>query len=200
MQRRREKPDLHRVPDEDLMRRYADGDGVAFEELFRRYEERAFALFCRWTRSPQRAEDLYQELFLRLHRSRASYDPNRRFAPWFFQIATRLAVDDHRRAFRKHEIPMGEKEIASSDLDLQHRLAHIEEADQLLGELSPEERHVLVSAKVEGTSYAELADDLGKSVAAVKKLASRAMQRLRGSPCPAAGEANGEGAALGGRV
>lgn len=200
MRNKSEKHGLHPVPDEELMRRYADGDTVAFEELFRRHEAKAFAFFSKRTHSPQRAQDLYQELFLRLHRSRTSYDPNRPFRPWFFQIATRLVVDDYRRAFRKHETPMGEREMASSDVDSQHRLAHIEEVAQLLGELSPEERHVLVSAKVEGISYVELADDLGKSVSAVKKVASRAMQRLRRSPCPPMVETDSEGATLRGRM
>jgi DNA-directed RNA polymerase specialized sigma24 family protein len=55
----------------------------------------------------------------------------------------------------------------------------LERAARVLERLSAEERHVLVAAKLEGAGYAELARDLGKSVAAVKKLASRAMQRLR---------------------
>jgi RNA polymerase sigma-70 factor (ECF subfamily) len=169
------------VSDEDLMRRYADGDSAAFDELFRRYEPRAYAFFYRRTNSEERAQDLYQELFLRLHRSRAAYDPSRAFAPWFFQIANRLLIDDRRRAFRKHEVPGAEHERPSSERDSEHLLGDLEEVEQLFGELSAEERHVLVSAKVEGAGYSELARELGKSVDAVKKMASRALQRLRAS-------------------
>ena len=66
--------------DETLMRRYADGDGAAFEALFRRYEPRAYAYFLRRTGSAERARDLFQELFLHVHRARDRYDPARPFA------------------------------------------------------------------------------------------------------------------------
>jgi RNA polymerase sigma-70 factor (ECF subfamily) len=173
--------DMGPVCDEDLMRRYADGDTSAFDELFRRYEPRAYGFFYRRTRSEERAQDLYQELFLRLHRNRAAYDPSCAFAPWLFQIANRLLIDDHRRAFRKREVADTEHEEASDERDSEHILGDLEEVEQLFSQLSAEERHVLVSAKVEGVGYYELAKELGKSVDAVKKMASRALQRLRRS-------------------
>ena len=82
--------------DETLMDRYVHGDTAAFDELFRRYERQAFAFFIRRTRSADRSEDLYQELFLRIHRARHTYDARRAFAPWFFQIAHHLLIDDVR--------------------------------------------------------------------------------------------------------
>jgi RNA polymerase sigma-70 factor (ECF subfamily) len=182
--RRGEPGDTGGVPDEDLMGRYAHGDTAAFEELFRRYEPRAYNFFFRRTNSAERAQDLYQELFLRVHRSRTAYDPGFPFGAWFFQIAKRLLIDDHRRAFRKHEVPGTEQETAFAERGSERVLGDLEEAEQLLGKLSAEEKHVLISAKVEGTGYAELATELGKSVDAVKKMASRALQRLRASDRP----------------
>lgn len=78
------------LSDEALMDRYARGDGAAFDELFARYQERAYAFFLWRVGSAEHAADLYQELFLRIHRARERYDPGRPFAPWFFQIARRL--------------------------------------------------------------------------------------------------------------
>ena len=160
------------------MERYVDGDSGAFEELFRRYESRTFAYFLKHTRSGERARDLYQELFLRLHRARDSYDSGRPFAPWFFQIAHRLLIDDQRRAYRSHEVPLDRSEphdarSAADDVTAQEQLAG------LLDSLSPDERLVVVAAKLEGVAYSELAVRLGKSVDAVKKMASRAVLRLR---------------------
>lgn len=166
-------------PDETLMERYAAGDSAAFEELFRRYEPRAYVFFFKRTGSPQRAEDLYQELFLRIHRARDRYDPARPFTPWFFQIANRLLVDDHRRAFRSREVPIEDRDPRAERPGCDEQLADQEQVDQLLDTLSPEERYVVLSAKVEGIGYPELALHLGKSVDAVKKMASRAIQRLR---------------------
>ena len=165
--------------DERLMARYIDGDPEAFEELFARYEPRAYAFFLRRTRSPDRAEDLYQELFLRIHRARDRYDPERSFATWFFQIANHLLVDDWRRAFRHHEVPIEEREVRGAEASGEDRFGQREHFDQVLEALSPDERYVLVSAKVAGISYSELAEHLGKSVDAVKKMASRATRRLR---------------------
>jgi len=167
------------------MARYAQGDADAFDALFERYESRAYAYFLRRTRSPERSRDLFQQLFLRIHRARDRYDPSRPFTPWFFQIASRLLVDDHRRAFRSHEVAMGEREIGGPGDEAETKLACREQAERLLGVLSPEERYVVLSAKVEGIGYAELAEHLGKSVGAVRKLASRALQRLRAAESPA---------------
>lgn len=170
--------------DEALMARYADGDGEAFEALFRRYERKAYAFFLRRTGSPERAQDLYQELFLRIHRARDRFDSSRPFTPWFFQIANRLLVDDHRRAFRSHEVPIEDREFRASQPASEATVADREQVDQLLEALSPEERYVVLSAKVEGIGYSELAEQLGKSVDAVKKMASRAVGRLREAGLP----------------
>ena len=172
------------TPDEALMARYAAGDVEAFDELFRRYERRAYVFFLRRTASPQRAEDLYQELFLRIHRARDRYDPARPFTPWFFQIANRLLVDDRRRAFRSHEVPIEDRDPRAERPGSEAEVADREQVAQLLDILSPEERYVVLSAKVEGIGYPELAEHLGKSVDAVKKMASRAIQRLRATAPP----------------
>ena len=167
------------VSDESLMAFYADGDLEAFEELFARYEPRAYAFFLRRTASPDRAEDLYQELFLRIHRARDRYDPDRPFAPWFFQIANHLLVDDSRRAFRNHETSVENSQFRSAAETSEECIAQREHFGQVLDALSPDERYILLSSKVEGVGYAELAEQLGKSVDAIKKIASRATIRLR---------------------
>ncbi len=167
------------VNDEALMERYVEGDAAAFDELFRRYERRAFAFFARRTRSADRAQDLYQELFLRIHRARHAYDPRRPFAPWFFQIAHHLLIDDERRAFRNHEVSLDESALNASDAERVDPIADRQWLAQLLGSLSEAERYVLLAAKGDGASHAELATQLGKSVDAVKKMASRALRRLQ---------------------
>lgn len=172
-------PDDECEPDEVLMARYAAGDPHAFDRLFSRWERRAYVFFLKRVGSPQRAEDLYQELFLRIHRARERYDPARPFTPWIFQIARRLLVDDHRRAFRSHELGGEELDWRAEGSGIEERIAVQELAGRLLDGLSPEERYVVLSAKVEGIGYAELAEQLGKSVDAVKKMASRSLQRLR---------------------
>ncbi|HPG28400.1 MAG TPA: sigma-70 family RNA polymerase sigma factor [Myxococcota bacterium] len=161
------------------MARYASGDTEAFDQLFRRYERRAYVFFLRRTSSPQRAEDLYQELFLRIHRARDEFDSGRVFTPWFFQIAHRLLIDDLRRAFRAREIGAIDFDAPAAIPNTEAAVADRQEVEFLLDILSPEERYVVVASKMEGIGYPELADQLGKSVDAVKKMASRALQRIR---------------------
>jgi RNA polymerase sigma-70 factor (ECF subfamily) len=167
------------IPDESLMARYADGDGEAFAELFRRYEPRAYAYFLRRTSAPERAQDLYQELFLRVHRARNDFDPARPFAPWLFQIAHRLLVDDLRRTHRSHEVSMESAEWACPAAGADERLADRELLGEALADLSDEDRHIVLASKLDGVGYPELAAQLGKSAAAVRKAASRALRRLR---------------------
>lgn len=172
--------------DETLMERYAAGDARAFDALFARWEQRVYGFFLARTRSAERAEDLYQELFLRIHRARDQYDPARPFSPWLFQIAHRLLVDDHRRAFRSHEQPIAEWQPAVQRRSHESALVDRDEVEQLLRGCSAEERHVVLSVQVEGVGYGELASRLGKSVPAVRKLASRAILRLRAAAAGAA--------------
>jgi RNA polymerase sigma-70 factor (ECF subfamily) len=164
--------------DEILMAHYTAGDAGAFDALFARYESRAYAYFRKRAGSRERAQDLYQELFLRVHRSRDSYDPERPFTPWFFQIAHRIWIDDIRRAHRAHEVALDEHELHGA-IGVAECVSDREDLARALDALSSEERFVLISAKLEGRPYGELAKALGKSADAVKKLASRALQRLR---------------------
>lgn len=167
--------------DERLMERYATGDADAFAMLFERYEQRVYRFFVTRTRSEERAWDLYQDLFLRLHRFRQTYRAGAPFAPWFFQIARRVLLDDLRRNRSSREVPL-ESEIALSasiGAEAEHRVADVEQAEQLLSRLSPEQGLVLLAEKVEGLGCAEIAERLGKSVAAVKQVASRALRKLR---------------------
>jgi len=161
------------------MARYSDGEAEAFSELFRRYEHSAYGFFLKRTGSPERAQDLYQELFLRLHRARDRYDASRPFAPWLFSIARRLLVDDARRAHRHHEVSMEGREVREKGSNSEARLGDFEVLGRALESLSDEERYIVLSSKLDGSGYPEIAAQLGKSAGAVRKAASRALQRLR---------------------
>ena len=165
--------------DGQLMGLYAHGNQSAFEELFRRFEGRAYAYFLSRVRSDALARDLYQELFLRLHRFRHTYDESRPFEPWFFHIAHRVLVDDWRRRDRRAEVGLEEERLESPGADPERSVAAWHESRRQLERLSPEEARILVDAKVRGLEYSEIAAALSKSVAAVKQTASRSLRRLR---------------------
>ena len=170
---------MFETSDSQLMERYALGDGNAFDELFRRYEGRVYAYYLRRTRSPDAARDLYQDLFLRVHRFRGRFDPRQRFESWFFTIARHVYVD-HLRRSRGAEEPAGASLMDRvQDCDAERQAIARAEAHRILVGLSPEQEAVLVAAKVGGFDYAEIAKELGKTVAAVKQAASRTIRRIR---------------------
>ena len=170
---------MFETTDSQLMERYALGDGRAFDELFRRYEGRVYAYFLRRTRSSDSARDLYQELFLRIHRFRARFDPGQKFESWFFTIARHVYID-HLRRIRSFEEPAGASfDDRMQECDPERQAIARAEVHRVLAGLSPEQEGVLVAAKVGGLDYAEIAEELGKTVAAVKQAASRTIRRIR---------------------
>lgn len=167
------------LPDNHLMDLYARGSEPAFEELFRRYEGRAYGYFLKRVACEARAQDLYQELFLRLHRFRSTYDPERPFEPWFFHVARSVIVDEWRQLKRRAEVALSDTDLRSQDADAERVIAAREEAERALESLSPEHARILVDAKVRGLEHGEIAAALSKSVDAVKQTASRSLRRLR---------------------
>ena len=165
--------------DEALMAAYARGDGAAFDALFTRYERRAYRFLLARVRSPERAADLFQELFLRVHRGRDAFREDGRFDAWFFQIARRVLADEFRRRGPPLE-PLGEG-LAAGGADPERAFQIGEALDALGAELSEEERSILVSAKGAGEDLTTVARRIGRTTTAVRQIASRAIRRLRAS-------------------
>lgn len=85
--------DLSALPDEALLQRYVEGQKAAFAELVRRYERELYHFLVRFLGDRAAAEDTFQEAFLQVHESAASFDVTRRFRPWLFTIAANKARD-----------------------------------------------------------------------------------------------------------
>jgi RNA polymerase sigma-70 factor (ECF subfamily) len=164
--------------DEALMATYALGDLDAFDVLFGRYEGRAYAFFLSRVRSHAHALDLFQELFLRVHRGRGTFRPGARFEPWFFQIARRVLIDDVRRRGPPLEA-LHEGLAGGASGDAERALQASEAVAEVLAELTEEERVILLAAKGDDLDYSTIARALGRTTAAVKQIASRATRRLR---------------------
>src|SRR5207237_7878811 len=85
-------------PGEDgLARAACGGDLNAFEALVRRYQRRVYALAYQHLRDTDEAQDLAQEVFVRLYRNLGRFDPQRPFEPWFWRLAGNVALSYHRR-------------------------------------------------------------------------------------------------------
>lgn len=180
--------------DEILMAAYQAGNQQAFGELFDRYAGRIYGFVVRRLGDVSTAEDLYQEAFLRLHRAKDSYDPERPFRTWLFSIVHNLVTDTLRNRKRS---PTAESErvqftLAGDEGNMPQgaindqspeRLVAAREStralSRVLSALPPDEATVLILARFEGLAYDEIGSVIGRSTAAAKQLAYRALKRVR---------------------
>ena len=177
------------------MLRTKDGDEAAFAELVKNYQNRLVAVFYHMLRDQEVAEDLAQEAFLRIYRSRHNYQPTAKFSTWLFRIAGNLASNSRRSKGRRREVPlntrdsgplgprpeenilaeksgmMPNRQLARSEVQLVVRDA--------LDQLNDRQRMALLLHKFEGMSYADIGETMEMSPAAVKSLLSRARENLR---------------------
>ena len=97
-------------PDVRLMLQVRDGSADAFEELMLRYQGRLVTVLEHLLGKREQAEDLAQETFLRVYRSRLSYRPDSKFSTWLFAIANNLALNARRSQSRRREVNLGPTE------------------------------------------------------------------------------------------
>lgn len=178
-------PTSHPALAPDVIARVLDGDPRASRALVERYERPVFALLSRMLAPASRhdrVEDLAQETFLRVFRALHRFDPNGRasLSTWIMTIATRLAIDELRRA-RPETVALShtlQAPVRSPEQDAQRRklAAAIEAA---IAELSPEQRAVFVLTEFHGMAQRDISEALQCDVGTVKSRLSRGRARLR---------------------
>lgn len=183
-------------PDVQLMLRVATGDNHAFEQLVSLYQDRMVGFFFHLLHDRTVAEDLAQEAFLRVFRSRHRYEPRARFSTWLFRIAHNLASNQLRGSVRRKEVPLasgsdghdfrpqGQILAEKSALMPTRQLDSNEMRDivrNALDDLGERQKTAVLLHKFEGMSYEEIGEIMGLGVVGVKSLLSRARTRLRES-------------------
>lgn len=188
------------------MAAYQAGNEAAFGELFERYAGRVYGFLVRRLGDTSLAEDLYQEAFLRLHRARESYDSRRPFRAWLFGIVHNLLTDTLRNRARTSEAQLVDEsslghdtgtstnayeQVPTDERSPETLVAAQEMSSSIaraLGALPADERTVIILARFEGLSYDDIGSILGRSPAATKQLAYRALKRVRAELRKDAGE------------
>jgi len=171
----------HATSDEALARAARAGDRCAFEELVTRYEKRIFHFFRCRTRHDADAEDLTQQLFVKVHRGLERFNPDRRLAPWLYAIAHRCAVS-HYRSRARHTGGLEAEEVAIDTRAPDNLLAAQETAEDLWAwaqsQLTPGQFTVLWLRVQEEMPVRDVARATGHTTASVKVLLHRARARL----------------------
>jgi RNA polymerase sigma-70 factor (ECF subfamily) len=176
--------------DAGLMLRVRDGDQASFGLLLERHRGPVIHFLYRMVQNPGVAEELAQEVFLRVYKSRGSYEPTAKFTTWLFRIASHLALNwirdgrnEKRQASLDEESPDGTaRQVPDRSRTVEQELlyqAKLREVRQAIESLPAKQKAAVMMHKYQEMEYAEIADVLSCSESAVKSLLFRAYESLR---------------------
>jgi RNA polymerase sigma-70 factor (ECF subfamily) len=184
-----------RDPDVRLMLQVRDDNAAAFEELMRRYQSRVLTVLEHMVGLRGQAEDLAQDVFLRVYRARKNYTPKAKFSTWLYTIANNVASNALRSRSRRREVhlePGGSGAVAANPLEemvqassgwIPARRADKTEMAEIvrlaMQSLNDRQRMAVLLSKFEDMSYADIAASMDLSPQAIKSLLSRARGNLR---------------------
>lgn len=158
-----------------LVRLSTGGDPDAFEELVRRFQRRVYGFAFHHLRDADEAQDLAQEIFVKLYRNLDRFDAERPFEPWFWRLAANLAIN-----YRRKRVPLP-AEPAEETAGVVDAQGHDPSLVQALAELDPAYRLPILLHYYADLSLEQVSQSLGLSVAATKSRLHRARAMLRNS-------------------
>lgn len=166
--------------DEELMILYVGGDFVAFDELYNRYSKKLYGYIMSRIRKKEEADNIFQELFFKIHKNRETFNPKFSVKAWFFTICHNEIVNYFKRNKAERGVPFDEnfvisEGIADEKFDREKYQLVIDEISML-----PEEQRKIVEQRFFGQkSSKEISSSLNKSDESVRKIISRVILRLR---------------------
>ncbi|MBL8230562.1 MAG: RNA polymerase sigma factor [Bryobacterales bacterium] len=176
--------------DAELMLRVKDGCTSSFSLLLERHRLAVIHFLYRMVQNQAVAEELAQEVFLRVYRSRTSYEPTAKFTTWLFRIATHLALNNIRDGrYEKGQESLDNEVADGLARQVPDRLPTVEqsllkdvrrqEIRQAIEALPEKQRAAVLMHKYQEMEYSQIAGALGCSESAVKSLLFRAYETLR---------------------
>ena len=182
------------MSDEVLFQAFQRGDAQAFEVLLSRYRKGIYNFLYRSTRSTESAEDLYQEVFLRVVHRASSYNEKSKFSSWIYAIARNLCIDHARRmSHRRHrslDAPNRQREDGGTLLDrvddptvnVDRGAVSLELRDKIaeaVETLPEDQREVFLMRHIQGMPFQAIAETIETPLNTVKSRMRYALERLR---------------------
>lgn len=182
------------LTDEELVELAQQGDYAAYEEIVRRYQDKAFRLAFSLMKNESDAQDVVQEAFLNMYRKLETFEGKSQFGSWMYRVVTNAALMRLRKKRRRSEVPVEPDETEFEEDDYyvtsvpEWRVRADEAAEnrelreqiiEAVDELSPKSQTVFLLKEVEGLSLKEIAEVLDLSVGGVKSRLHRARLHLR---------------------
>jgi RNA polymerase sigma-70 factor (ECF subfamily) len=176
--------------DAELMVRVKEGDGASFDVLLEKHRSPVIHFLYRMVQNRAVAEELAQEVFLRVYRSRSTYEPTAKFTTWLFRIATHLALNslrDGKNDRRQESLDDDSSEgPARQVFDMRPSVeavmvkeTRLQEVRRAVAGLPEKQRAAVLMHKYQEMEYAQIANVLNCSESAVKSLLFRAYETLR---------------------
>jgi len=184
---------MNEDPHVQLMLRFQKGDEDAFRQLFEKYKTPLLNFIYRYCQDKRIAEELSQEVFLRVYRTASTYQPDAKFSTWIYRIATNICLNEKRTRKYRYEVELihrsgadkkrgfevvDQKTFTSIDdkIAQEERLHSVRKA---ISELPEKQRLALVCNEYEQLSYKEIGEVLQCSEGAVKSIIHRAKTALK---------------------
>ncbi len=168
---------------EEIVKRAQDGDNEAFEQLFRRFGRPLYGTIARIIGDKDNAEELLQDVFLKIYRKFSSFNRGSSFYTWAYRIAVNMSLNylKSKRAHRESQLEPAQLDaVPSSGGEDKDAVFRREATRAAIQEVPPRQRAVLVMRIYDGLDYASVARTLGCSEGAAKANFHFAMQKLRG--------------------
>jgi len=176
------------LTDEELMLAYRDGDAHAFEQLYLKHKGGLYRYFLRKCGNASIAEELFQDVWMKLINAREHYEVKAKFSTWLYQMAHNHFIDHYRKHsisasmnqdFQDDElenIPAGNNQQPEQQAEFQQQM---ETMLQLISELPDEQREAFLLREEAGMSLAEIAEVTGVNIETAKSRLRYAVNRLR---------------------
>ena len=177
--------------DEDLMEFVQSDDHQAFSELVNRYNDRLHNFLYRYTKNHEDCEDLVQETFFRVYKSKHSYTRIARFSTWMYTIAINLAKSLYKKNQRMHTISIHKDQSDPTDReivleaggkrvdDIAHQNFCLERLEKVLMEVSVEFREVVIMRDFQQMTYEEIVEITGLPMGTVKSRINRGRSQIQ---------------------
>ena len=188
------KSDSEKPTDADLLARFTDGDEAAFRELVNRYKNSLYSFLKQFLNHRDMVEDAFQETFLQVFTSRASFDTSRPLRPWLFTIAANKAKDALRKRQRTAATPIGTiadaQEMSFDDVlntftaddtmpyEVLQKNETASRVAQVIADMPENLREILILAYFNKFSYKQMANILSIPIGTVKSRLHTAVGRF----------------------
>jgi RNA polymerase sigma-70 factor (ECF subfamily) len=175
------------LQDSELINKYLKGNANALEVLIAKYLKLIYSFVYNNVGSPSDAEDITQEVFVKVWKNLKKFNQEKNFKPWIFQIAKNTSIDFLRKKksipFSKFENDKGQNplvdNIAAKPLNLIEKLSDQRTVMAVMGTLTEKEQKIITMRHTDGMSFKEIAEEFNESINTIKSRYRRVLGNMR---------------------